>query len=378
MLSESPLQRRPGAALRTVREETAGTGSGSMSGFTSGPAKRVSERLETGEAGGATTMQAGFLPGVEKIQSRESEKGSRTSKQNPPLGGLSRSLGLSQAPEEKSPPRHGLPHGATTSRMRQTEALRNPRYSDAQGQDNAKSKRTTEVVAKAKRGSMMVDSQQHPIEQMEPSVAAVDAIMNNDRVILGNLLRNQHISTTTKIGDHALIAWAAEHCRPEMCRILLESSADVDGTDAAGRTALALGAGAGDVQVCELLIDHHANVARKDSQGHGPLHWAAYGGSDEACSLLLTSNASLNDVDSTGQTPLHTASRFGHAEVCELLLRQKAEANATDQQGQAPLHLATIWGFPHICALLLESGADRNLQRKDGAAATHLSRMPWI
>lgn len=329
---------------------------------------------------------------------------SKTAPVGSTLGGVGRPIGLRQELEQASEAEKAQPAsrtafgasmtenatssrslGSAPSRHRNTEySTKSPRTvevntttSSMKLTDNVPKRSTKLNQPGNKRGS--AGKEADPAEQLEPSAAAAEAIQHNDRVMLGNLLRNQYVSlNTTLIGDHTLIAWAAEQCKPEMCRVLLESSADVEAADAGGRTALALGAGAGDVQVCELLLDHQAAVWTKDHQGHVPLHWAAYGGSHEACSLLLTSKAMPNEVDAAGQTPLHTASRFGHSEVCELLLRQKADVNAIDQDGQAPLHLATLWGFPHICALLLESGADRNLQRKDGAAATHLAKLPWI
>lgn len=383
-----------GTSLRPVQEE--GSGAAGTSSTGSSPAKRVTEigspqgHKRVTEIGGEQSATFPLLPGMERVN-RNTKAALGPGSQS--LGGFGKPHLLSQtdrpslAQNERTilaGSQRTSAFGATVPKPKSRSTMttevfsRQQRISEVSALSaRSTQKRTTDFNAPRQRGTIL-EQHQNPLEQMEPSVAAAEAIMINDRVMLGNLLRNQHISTTTLIGDHALIAWAAEQCRPEMCRVLLESSADVEAPDAAGRTALALGAGAGDVQVCELLLDHQARVQAKDNQGHGPLHWAAYGGSDEACALLLTSKASLSEVDATGQTPLHTAARFGHSEVCELLLRQKAEANAVDQYGQAPLHLATLWGFPHICALLLESGADRNLQRKDGAAATHLSKLPWI
>lgn len=388
-MPQSPLARRPVGELAAVQGESRDSLGGTSS-----------------TAGGVAYKGVTELPGVERLGGAlpDLDRGSRSSEVRgqklQPLGGLGRPLGLttkSPGSPGSAAQRVGKGHhfGAThpLPRTRQTGVpaplskhmpptrSTQPPTEVSSKLEFSKARRHTEQANRT--GGFGISSSQRgepldPSEQMEPSVAAAEAIMNSDRVQLGNLLRNQHITTTTLIGDHAMIAWAAEQCRPEMCRVLLESCADVDATDAAGRSALALGAGAGDVQVLELLIEYQAQVAKKDLSGHRPLHWAAYGGSDEACALLLTSKAVPNEVDDAGQTPLHTAARFGHSEVCELLLRQKAEANAADQQGQAPLHLATLWGFPHICAVLLQSGADRNLQRKDGAAATHLSKMPWI
>jgi ankyrin repeat protein len=155
--------------------------------------------------------------------------------------------------------------------------------------------------------------------------------------------------------------------------LLLARRANLEVTDAFGRTPLLTAALFTNLPVAEVLVGHKANVNARAKDGSPPLNLAALKGSVPLVELLLKAGANANLQDDTGFTPLNTAAEHGHTEVMRRLLAHGANPNlacpgdqASTVNGQAPMHSAAIRGDVEMLRLLLDQGALLNLQSKAG------------
>lgn len=133
---------------------------------------------------------------------------------------------------------------------------------------------------------------------------------------------------------------------------------------------LAKAATKGDLAKVRSLIEEGANVNVTDALGRTPLHMTAFYGRPKTAALLIASGANVNAKDRVGMTPLHAAVLAGGAQEVELLLDKKADINAQSEIGLTPLHLAAATGQLPLTALLIQRGA--NLQSKDREGNTPL------
>eukprot|EP00441_Pelagodinium_beii_P043820 CAMPEP_0197639482 /NCGR_PEP_ID=MMETSP1338-20131121/14088_1 /TAXON_ID=43686 ORGANISM="Pelagodinium beii, Strain RCC1491" /NCGR_SAMPLE_ID=MMETSP1338 /ASSEMBLY_ACC=CAM_ASM_000754 /LENGTH=174 /DNA_ID=CAMNT_0043212213 /DNA_START=98 /DNA_END=618 /DNA_ORIENTATION=- len=110
------------------------------------------------------------------------------------------------------------------------------------------------------------------------------------------------------------------------CRSLLESSNDeLEATDEAGRTALALAAIAGKKEILQLLLEKKAKVEATDRAGLTALHWAAREGRTQEVRILLEAGSNFEVADEDGMTPLKLSALFNHLDVTRLLVEAGAE-----------------------------------------------------
>jgi ankyrin repeat protein len=103
------------------------------------------------------------------------------------------------------------------------------------------------------------------------------------------------------------------------------SSATVDDVPTAA-SLLAKAAIRGDIVEIKSLLDAGAQIDVTDALGRTPLHMAAFYGRTKASELLLASGASIDARDRVGMTPLHAAVLSGGRHEVELLLDRKADA----------------------------------------------------
>jgi ankyrin repeat protein len=71
-----------------------------------------------------------------------------------------------------------------------------------------------------------------------------------------------------------------------LVKLLLEKGAEVDSTDAGGRTPLSWAARNGHEGVVKLLLEKGAEVDSKENGGRTPLWWAARNGHEAVVKLL--------------------------------------------------------------------------------------------
>jgi ankyrin repeat protein len=106
----------------------------------------------------------------------------------------------------------------------------------------------------------------------------------------------------------------------EICRLILEAGADVNGEDGYKQTALFLATNYGSLEMLTLLLDSGAHVNVSDNFGNTPLHGAAREVFPGCCATLLERGANLFALTHDGRTPLHSAAGANRVEVCRFLI----------------------------------------------------------
>jgi ankyrin repeat protein len=161
-----------------------------------------------------------------------------------------------------------------------------------------------------------------------------------------------------------------------MCRLLLESGADISATDSEGNEPLheAALSNRGSDAVCELLVAHGANVNAVNNQGNTPLlqalsrddvrnhYFTLKSRSDKIAVVkqLLKGGSDTKVVNKHRQTPLHFAAgdQKDNPALCEVSLRHKAKIDVVDEDGNQPLHIACLNGHLETVKLMVSHGAN--------------------
>ncbi|KAK7398065.1 hypothetical protein QQX98_012573 [Neonectria punicea] len=167
---------------------------------------------------------------------------------------------------------------------------------------------------------------------------------------------------------------------------LLLKQADVNETDANGRTAVHSAAEKGRHKIVELLLSQQPASAvheKKDKHGQTALHLAAAQGHEWAAGYLIMEKPKVDEADNFGQTALHLVALNGHERmtalhlaalngqraVAQRLLR-KANANVEDSDRRTPLHIAAWRGNCELVSALLPN-SNVTAKDKDGLTALH-------
>jgi ankyrin repeat protein len=163
-------------------------------------------------------------------------------------------------------------------------------------------------------------------------------------------------------------------------RLLLQTGADVDATDAeapeihpglnmayredeSGSTPLMEALQYGSTELVRVMLDAGANMHALKDNGTTPLMWAAQAGSLGSVQLLLEGGADVNRHDTDGWTALSRAAIRGNPEVVDALLKAGAEIQGTG--GRMALQIAATRGHGEIVQKLLAAGADVNALDQD-------------
>ncbi len=174
--------------------------------------------------------------------------------------------------------------------------------------------------------------------------------------------------------DERLLAAARAGAVDEIKR-LIEFGADPNVTDAAGRSALLLGAIDGRHDAVETLLRRGARVNTTDGEGRTALMWASEEGHETVAKILLRRGADINARDKHGKTALIDAAWRGRAAIIEALLALDADPNVKATDGTTALLWAAINGYAEVARLLI--GSDANVDTADRAGVTPLMRAVW-
>jgi ankyrin repeat protein len=133
------------------------------------------------------------------------------------------------------------------------------------------------------------------------------------------------------------------------------------------------------LKVCKLLINSGADVTAKNLDGATALHYLARISNpenvklfNEVMKLMLKRGAQVNETNRHLETPLHQAAMKGAVTALEFLVTHKAEPNMQNEFGETALHYAVRLGANKCIELLLVAGADVFLEgeREEGSALT--------
>lgn len=100
--------------------------------------------------------------------------------------------------------------------------------------------------------------------------------------------------------------------RADVARMLLRANANANDSDAKGVTALHIAVFDGNAELCKVLLNSRADVAAADRHGQTPLFFAP---AKEICRLLVERRAEVGVLNRKGQSALHLAGRAGFHEV---------------------------------------------------------------
>jgi ankyrin repeat protein len=144
---------------------------------------------------------------------------------------------------------------------------------------------------------------------------------------------------------------AAVSGRLATVKILLRHKAGMNAIDKFGRSALALAAMKGHVDIVEYLLDKGAKP-RAEPGVHAPLTLAAANGHNAVVTLLARRGATVQHVDAYGRTALIVAAKRGKNTTVELLLTLGANLNPKCRKGYTAQEHAAKEGHSDIVALL--------------------------
>ncbi|MBC8141559.1 MAG: ankyrin repeat domain-containing protein [Armatimonadetes bacterium] len=143
---------------------------------------------------------------------------------------------------------------------------------------------------------------------------------------------------------------------------LLKEGFSPNGLTPGGQPVLYEAASMADVSLVRVLLDKGADIEKKWTLGT-PLHGAASTGSVEITRLLLARGAVADAEDGFQGTPLVSAASEGHVDVMRLLLKAGADPNLRKSEYAGnPLYYAVKNGETEAVELLLKAGADPKLQ----------------
>ncbi|MDR1565766.1 MAG: ankyrin repeat domain-containing protein [Treponema sp.] len=174
--------------------------------------------------------------------------------------------------------------------------------------------------------------------------------------------------------------------------------ANLENTDASGRSILHIAAEAGSAGAIDTILKAGKNdLAKKDSQGKTALditlertgsrnhaeaaeHLILAGGVSEnplytyIAPAARTSNYNIRSAD--GMAPLHYIAREGYMGYIEFVLEKQADVNIKNASGATPLHEAARSGNIRVMETLLDRGAGVNIQDAKGNTVLHIACPP--
>ena len=163
---------------------------------------------------------------------------------------------------------------------------------------------------------------------------------------------NAKVTNTEGLKEAPVLLLPAGNGASNILKLLLESGADVDSTDALETTALMCASYLGHVENVRILIGHGAQIDAKDASGYSALMYAANAGHTDCVSTLLRAGADVNARDKDGNTPVAFAAQHGSSEVVNLLIARGADPSAQGSHGLSAADLAEQNGHRRVASIL--------------------------
>ncbi|KAK7195368.1 Ankyrin repeats (3 copies)/Ankyrin repeat/Ankyrin repeats (many copies) [Novymonas esmeraldas] len=160
------------------------------------------------------------------------------------------------------------------------------------------------------------------------------------------------------------------------CQTLLDHGADDTIQSTTQSTPFHTAAACGSVECMEVILRHsdkpEAKVNELDRQRSSALHKCAFDGDVRVSRWLVEHGASVDVADSTDATPLLIAVKMGQTDVVEYLLSKGADCNRQDRQGNSGLHFCAVRCDVKVARLLLAAGANPRLLNEEYNSPLHI------
>lgn len=190
------------------------------------------------------------------------------------------------------------------------------------------------------------------------------------RDIVCLLLDNGSVPSVVNNRSESSLHAAARSGNKEIIGRLLQGGADINGTDADGKTPLLCLLDNKRTDAALFLIDKGADTEMMDNNGHKAIDYATAYGLREVVSHLSSTTTS----DTFGNTSLHQAVYNGQGEVVRTLLTASKEMlDRPNDGGETPLVIACTQNNLMVATMLIEVGADVNKALLNGTAPLHFA-----
>lgn len=205
------------------------------------------------------------------------------------------------------------------------------------------------------------------------------AIKNNDFKMVVLLLKHGACVDGARFPRVAspLMVAVNKSVNPEIFKVLLEQSPNLNMKDKEGRTVAHYWAETGDSYRFKLLAKAGVNFKTKTKKGaKSPTHVAVESGQVGNLECLRNYGLDLFSRDEDFRTPLHIAAAIGNLDILETLIesflkRKNHESLATLEHGKTPLMVAAENGRYDVVNRLLDVGFNPNEKDHGGHTALH-------
>lgn len=230
-----------------------------------------------------------------------------------------------------------------------------------------------------------------------------NAIKKGKMNTVQNIITNDN--TAIKLQDkhhNSLLHLAVRYDDPDIARLLLEASSNVNAKNKNEETPLHIAVKYPNLDIIMLLLDNRANVNAKNKNEETALHTVFAHPNTSATrakqvaditKLLIERVANINEEDGKGYTPLSHVIDFwlNNFDAIKLLVKHGADINKEDKKGNTILHHVVkkykscedavyLLGLPkkdykleytNYIELLLKLGANINATNKNGETILH-------
>lgn len=124
-------------------------------------------------------------------------------------------------------------------------------------------------------------------------------------------------------------------------------------------------------ELIKILLNYSAQINGLDNFGNTALMIAVKNNQISTLEYLIAQGADLNIDDCNGMTPVHVAIKLNFVNVARLLVNSGADINKKSREGLFPLFLAVSNEDEYFVWLLLRRGAEVNACNSEGLTALH-------
>jgi len=135
----------------------------------------------------------------------------------------------------------------------------------------------------------------------------------------------------------------------DQVKSIVKNGADINQTDADGRTPLMKASAIGRLDVVQFLVGRDGvDVNKTEDYGRTALMLASMGGHLEIVKILVDHGADLNKTNVNGRTALMLASMRNHLNVVKYLVEHGADLKITDNDGETAITIASKYSHSDI------------------------------